>query len=277
MTDPRPPLAYLAFRLLFAPIFLVAGLKHLLSPQQVALRLENAPLGHLATALAPAEGLVVAAGLVLFVAGTALLLGLKTRVAAVALAAVLVPITVTVQVGNPEGVGPLLKNLALLGGLVQFAMAGAGFYSLDGRWNRHTRTAVAIGAAALALLVAPVVRAAGQSPAPRERVAFLVQGSKPLKVVLQTARQMLEGKDFPASEVTVVVCGEAAGAIAADGEQVGLARAAHEAGVRVAACGLTLKEKGIDPASLAAGVVVVPNGLIEVLRLQVLGYRTVEL
>jgi putative oxidoreductase len=53
-----------------------------------------------------------------------LLAGAHTRLAALALAACLVPITVTIQLA-PGQMGPLFKNVALLGGLAHFAFAGA--------------------------------------------------------------------------------------------------------------------------------------------------------
>lgn len=281
MNDKRQQLAYLVFRLLLAPIFIAAGLKHLVAPGRIVARLESAPFAALATAIAPAHLLVVSTGVVLFAGGLALLLGFQTRLAALGLAAVLIPITLTVQVGSAEGSGPLFKNIALFGALVQFAAAGAGRYSLDARIGWGVRRAAFVALGGLAVLLTPPANAAESKAeaklAAREKVAFLVQAPKPLKVVLQTSQTMLEGKEFPASAVTVVVCGEAVGAIIAGGEHEPLVREVMQAGVRVTACGLTLKEKAIPPETLATGVAVVPNGLVEILRLQALGFRTLEL
>ena len=50
------------------------------------------------------------------------------------LIAVLIPITGSVHLApGPEHVGPLFKNIALLGGLVHFAIRGPGSWSLDQR------------------------------------------------------------------------------------------------------------------------------------------------
>ena len=87
----------------------------------------------------------------------------------------------------------------------------------------------------------------------------------------------LPANEFAAAEVTVVVCGEAVGAITKEGEHAALVRESHQAGVRVTACGLSLKEKGLAATALAPEVEVVPNGLTELLRLQAQGYRTLEL
>lgn len=133
MTEP-PRLRTVAdtlFRVLSSGIFLTAGVKHLVSPDAIGRRLEAAPFGHLATALAPSHLLVILAGVALLAGGAALLVGWRTRAAAALLILVLIPITVTVQVGAEE-LGPLFKNVAILGGLIHFAVAGASGVSVDG-------------------------------------------------------------------------------------------------------------------------------------------------
>ncbi|MFW6054086.1 MAG: DoxX family protein [Persicimonas sp.] len=123
------------FRVMLSGIFIVASLNHLTKPEGVATRLENAPMGHLATALAPATTLVVLAGIALLAGGLALLAGLKTRLAALGLIAVLIPITLSVQVGDAASLGPLFKNIGLAGGLIYFAAHGADTWSIDA-WRR---------------------------------------------------------------------------------------------------------------------------------------------
>lgn len=125
-------MADLAFRGLFSLIFIGAGLRHLVRPEEIGDRLTAAPLSYLATAFAPASLLVFAAGGVLLVAGVGLLVGVWTRLAAAALAAVLIPITITVDVGHTEALGPLFKNIALLGGLIHFMAHGADSVAYDG-------------------------------------------------------------------------------------------------------------------------------------------------
>lgn len=67
--------------------------------------------------------LVIVTGLVLVAAGSCLLAGFRVRTAAMVLAARLVPISVTALVGMPGEMGPLMKNVALFGGLLQLAAA----------------------------------------------------------------------------------------------------------------------------------------------------------
>lgn len=128
------PAADTIFRVLFSLIFVTAGVNHVLQPATVATRLRAAPLASLLTSFAPAEVLVVATGVALLAGGVALLVGAHTRIAALVLAACLVPITVTIQLA-PGQMGPLFKNVALLGGLAHFAIAGAASHawSVD-RW-----------------------------------------------------------------------------------------------------------------------------------------------
>lgn len=126
---PRPCITAL-FRALLSLIFLVAGTGHLLNTGHIAQRLNDAQLGYLATSIAPAEPLVLLAGGALLAGGLGLLLGVQTRLAAGMLILVVIPITITVQIGRPT-LGPLFKNVAILGGLLYFAAHGAGPLSLD--------------------------------------------------------------------------------------------------------------------------------------------------
>jgi len=131
------PVSDVVFRVLFSLIFVVAGAGHFFERDTMLARLDAAPLGHLASLFGPPEQLMLASGIVLVVGGVALAAGLVTRVAAVALFVTLIPITLTVHVGDPGHIGPLFKNVALLGGLVHFAVRGPGAAAIDARWKRR--------------------------------------------------------------------------------------------------------------------------------------------
>lgn len=117
-------------RVLGSGIFLLAGISHLTETARTAARLENAPFGFLATSVASAELLVIFSGVALLGGGLLLLIGYKTRYAALLLAIVLIPITLTVQV-SVQSLGPLFKNIAIMGILIFFATNGALAYSMD--------------------------------------------------------------------------------------------------------------------------------------------------
>ena len=125
------PASDLIFRVLFSLIFVIAGLGHFAERDLMLARLEEAPLGYLASFAGPPEVLMSLSGMALIVGGAALLLGFQARVAAGVLLLTLLPITLTTHLGNPGHVGPLFKNVVIIGGLMHFAIRGAGAYSMD--------------------------------------------------------------------------------------------------------------------------------------------------
>lgn len=84
-----------------------------------------------ALVLGSPEALIVLSGVFMIIGGLALLIGFQTRLAAIGLILILLPITFTVQVGQWATSGPLFKNIAILGGLAFFAMNGSLCYCMD--------------------------------------------------------------------------------------------------------------------------------------------------
>jgi len=82
----------------------------------------SAPMGFIGNTFGKPETAVILSGIIMLIAGIALLMGYKTKIAAIILIAMLIPITLTVQVGQMATLGPLFKNVALLGGLLFFSM-----------------------------------------------------------------------------------------------------------------------------------------------------------
>ncbi|MHB9142863.1 MAG: DoxX family protein [Paludibacter sp.] len=111
-----------AFRILLSLIFIVASINHLFNVEKVIGKINQARFKDLAYFFGNPEFSVIASGMAMLVAGTALMIGFKTKYAAIILTAILVPITITIQVGQMSTIGPLFKNIAILGGLIFFIM-----------------------------------------------------------------------------------------------------------------------------------------------------------
>lgn len=109
-------------RILVSGIFLVAGLNHLLNVEKTAQRIEQANFKGIAYFFGEPQWLIIISGVVMLSAGFLFLIGYKTKWAAIILMAVLIPITLTVQVGQITSLGPLFKNMAILGGLLFFIL-----------------------------------------------------------------------------------------------------------------------------------------------------------
>lgn len=108
------------FRMMLSGIFLVASFSHIIKVDKTVQRIDQARFKGIAYLFGEPKLLVIASGIVMFIAGLSLLAGYKTRWAAAILMAVLIPITLTVQVGQITTLGPLFKNIAILGGLTFF-------------------------------------------------------------------------------------------------------------------------------------------------------------
>lgn len=109
-------------RIMLSGIFLVAGANHLINVEATVNKMDQASLKGMAYAIGNPEYMVILSGIVMLIAGIALIIGFKTRYAAAVLALVLIPITITVQVGQMSSLGPLFKNIAIMGALLFFIL-----------------------------------------------------------------------------------------------------------------------------------------------------------
>ncbi|MEO5790257.1 MAG: DoxX family protein [Gelidibacter sp.] len=109
-------------RIAVSGIFLVAGLNHLLEVEKTAQRIEHGNFKAFTHFFGDPQWLIILSGIAMLVAGFSFLMGYKTKWAAMLLMAVLIPITLTVQVGQMATLGPLFKNIAIFGGLLFFIL-----------------------------------------------------------------------------------------------------------------------------------------------------------
>ncbi|WP_372639270.1 DoxX family protein, partial [Fodinibius sp.] len=98
-------------------------------------RLLNIELGQILGSYIPPEPLVFLSGIGMVLTAVALILGYRTKQAALVLILILIPITVTVQTQGMHTLGPLFKNIGLLGGLIYFSANGSCPYSLDQKFQ----------------------------------------------------------------------------------------------------------------------------------------------
>jgi putative oxidoreductase len=109
-------------RIMVSAIFLTAGFSHLANIEKTVQRIEMAQFKGFANLFGNLELLVILSGIGMLLAGLSFLIGFKTRWAAIVLLLILVPITITVQVGQIASLGPLFKNIAIAGGLLFFIL-----------------------------------------------------------------------------------------------------------------------------------------------------------
>ncbi len=109
-------------RIMLSGIFLVAGANHLFNVEGTVNKMDQASLKGMAYTLGNPEYMIVLSGIVMLISGICLLIGYKTRYAAAILGLVLIPITITVQVGQMNSLGPLFKNIAIMGALLFFIL-----------------------------------------------------------------------------------------------------------------------------------------------------------
>lgn len=109
-------------RIMLSLIFIVASVGHFFNTENIVSRIENATLGFIGNILGTPETAVYLSGVAMLIAGVSLLIGFKSRIAAIILIAVLIPITLTIQVGQMTTLGPLFKNVAIFGGLLFFSI-----------------------------------------------------------------------------------------------------------------------------------------------------------
>ncbi|WGF91564.1 DoxX family protein [Aequorivita marisscotiae] len=109
-------------RIMVSGIFLVAGFGHLINIEKTVQRIEMASFKGFALFFGNLELMVILSGIVMLIAGISLLIGFKTRWAAIVLLLILLPITITIQVGQITSLGPLFKNIAIAGGLLFFIL-----------------------------------------------------------------------------------------------------------------------------------------------------------
>ncbi len=120
------------FRLLTSLIFIIGGLGHFFRPEEMLPRMEESPWRDTIHAIGDPLLLLWLSGAAFVVAGIGLALGWMTRLSALILFVTLIPVTITIHFA-PGHMGPLFKNVAILGALFFLFVRGPGSHALDNR------------------------------------------------------------------------------------------------------------------------------------------------
>jgi putative oxidoreductase len=124
------------FRVLTSLIFIIGGLGHFGQHEVMLARMEESPWQPVVRMIGDPSMLLWLSGIAFVVTGLTLAVGLMTRISALILFFTLIPVTIAVHVvPDTSHVGPLFKNIAILGALLFFWARGPGASALDNRWK----------------------------------------------------------------------------------------------------------------------------------------------
>lgn len=118
------------FRILTSLIFVIGGLGHFGQHTEMLERISESPWRGMVARIGDPSMLLWLSGAAFVVAGITLAAGWMTRISSIVLFVTLVPITLAIHLA-PGHVGPLFKNIAILGALTYFWANGAGAFSLE--------------------------------------------------------------------------------------------------------------------------------------------------
>ncbi len=103
------------------------------------------------------------------------------------------------------------------------------------------------------------------------RVAVHVPEEARVGRALANARNLLD--DLPGGvEVVLILNGDAVASLVPASRHADALQALMSRGVRIAACARSLRNHGLDAGTLVAGVITVPGGVAEVVRLEETGF-----
>ena len=120
------------FRVLTSLIFIIGGLGHFGQHKMMLERMAESPWRDAVAMIGSPSVLLWLSGAVFVVAGLTLAVGWMTRTSALALFITLVPVTIAIHVvPDTSHVGPLFKNIAILGALLLIWARGPGAFAID--------------------------------------------------------------------------------------------------------------------------------------------------
>mgnify|MGYP003384906402 CR=1 FL=1 len=122
------------FRILTSLIFIIGGLGHFGQHDVMLDRMKESPWSATVNMIGDPSLMLWLWGNAFVVAGSTLALGWMTRASALVLFVTLVPVTIAIHVvPDTSHVGPLFKNVAILGALLLIFARGPGAFAIDNR------------------------------------------------------------------------------------------------------------------------------------------------
>ncbi|MXO89254.1 DoxX family protein [Pontixanthobacter aquaemixtae] len=126
------------FRVMTSLIFIIGGLGHFGQHQYMLDRMDKSPWREVVNSIGDPSVLLWLSGVVFIIFGITLAIGFFTRLSALLILVTLLPITFFTHIA-PGHVGPLFKNVAIMGALAFLWFKGGGAYALDYRWLKRTQ------------------------------------------------------------------------------------------------------------------------------------------
>lgn len=148
------------------------------------------------------------------------------------------------------------------------------------RLARAALAAVALSAAGALVHAQSTAVAATTTPTAtaREKAIFAVSDADPQKwsLTLGNIGNAIDGIGKDNADIELVVYGPGIVMLKKDSAVAGQIAAAVASGVRIVACRNSMRGFKIEPAELAPGVVVVPSGVVELIRREHDGYAYIR-
>lgn len=120
-------------------------------------------------------------------------------------------------------------------------------------------------------------KATGEITPVKDNFGILLRKGNHLKVAIRTAKEINRNPRFNLGKFEIIVCGQEVDQLKKGGKLTQALAEAEALGVEVKACGISLQKFSVDASELAAGVEVVPNGLMRAFELEKEGYLMIEL
>lgn len=120
----------LIFRVATSLIFIIGGIGHFAAHAYMLARMDESPWRDVVKMIGDPSWLLWLSGAVFVVFGIALALGFLTRIAALLILFTLIPVTIATHIA-PGHMGPLFKNIAIMGALLYFYANGPGRFAID--------------------------------------------------------------------------------------------------------------------------------------------------